>query len=333
MTREPAVVSVVIPAYNAERYIERALVSCLCQTHVELEVLVVDDGSVDKTTDIVKSLAADPRVQLIELGANGGVSNARNAALDRATGTWIAPLDADDAMTEDRIALLVAEAERTGADLVHDDLLLLRDGEEFPFATLTESTGGRIDPTIAVDLDELIDCEVGGRSSYRLGLTRPLIRRSFIETNTIRYDPALRVGEDYRFYMECVLAGATWVQIPGAHYVYVQRDGSATSSAQVPALEAKLRACAELVRRPQLDSAQRVSLLRYYRNLRSLLAYQRVVEPAKAGHVGSTLAAALQNPRFARRMGTELPAVVKRRWAYHVRHDEHAFDMLSDSSP
>ena len=59
MTREPAVVSVVIPAYNAERYIERALVSCLCQTHVELEVLVVDDGSVDKTTDIVKSLAVD----------------------------------------------------------------------------------------------------------------------------------------------------------------------------------------------------------------------------------------------------------------------------------
>lgn len=120
--------------------------------------------------------------------------------------------------------------------------------------------------------------------------------------------------------------------MPGAHYVYLQREGSATSAAQVPALEAKLRACAELVRRPHLDSAQRVSLLRYYRNLRSLLAYQRVVAPAKAGQVGSTLAAALQNPRFARRMGTELPGVVRRRWAYHVRHDEHAFDMLSDSS-
>ena len=216
---------------------------------------------------------------------------------------------------------------------MHDDLLLLRDGEMLPFATLSGPTGGRIDPTAVVDLDELIDCEVGGRSAYRLGLVRPLMRRSFLETNAIRYNPALRVGEDYCFYLECVLAGARCLQIPGAHYVYVQRDGSATSSAQVPTLEAKLRACAGLVRRPHLDSAQRASLLRYYRNLRSQLAYQRVVEPAKAGQMGSTLAAALHNPRFARRVGTELPGVVRRRWAYLIRRDEHAFDMLPEPSP
>ena len=59
-----------------------------------------------------------------------------------------------------------------------------------------------------------------------------------------------------------------------------------------------------------------------------MLAYQRGVEPAKAHHLGGAIGAALRNPRFVQRVGREVPALVRRRWAFHVRHEVHALDML-----
>lgn len=89
-------VSVVVPAYNAEGYITETLKSVLSQTYQNLEVLVVDDGSQDKTPEIVRSLTAqDCRVKLIQQ-ANSGVSAARNLAITHAKGEFIAPVDADD---------------------------------------------------------------------------------------------------------------------------------------------------------------------------------------------------------------------------------------------
>ncbi len=326
------VVSVVIPAYNAGAYVHAAIESCLRQSLVDIEVLVVDDGSIDDTASVVRRCTSDSRVRLIELGVNRGVSAARNAALGHATGVWIANLDADDSMTDDRLSVLVAAATRTGADLLHDDLFLVREGDTDPYATLTESTGSPVSVISSVDLNRLIDCEVGGSSRYRLGLTRPIFRRAFIEAHNIRFDPTVRVGEDYLFYLECVLAGATWLQIPSAHYRYLQRAGSATSASQVSTLEAKLRTCTRVLARPTLRPSERASLSRYQCNLVSLLAYQRVVEPAKAGDVGRAFGAAFRNPRFMPRLCREIPEVLRRRWALYVRHDTHALDMLPSPS-
>jgi glycosyltransferase involved in cell wall biosynthesis len=89
-------VSVVIPAYNASRTIEETLRSVLRQTHRNLEVLVVDDGSSDDTPKIVEALAAeDGRVRLLRQ-ANAGVAAARNAGIAASSGEFIAPIDADD---------------------------------------------------------------------------------------------------------------------------------------------------------------------------------------------------------------------------------------------
>lgn len=321
-------VSVVIPAYNAATTVGAAIDSCLRQHLRDLEVLVVDDGSTDATVDVVGSRLDDPRVRLIELGENRGVAAARNAALDAAAGTWIATLDADDWMTDDRLDVLVAAAVAAGADMVHDDELLVRDGETEPYSTLYRSSGLTLTEPRVIDLDLMIDCETGGRLAYRIGLAQPLLRRAFLEAHGIRYDERLRVGEDYLVYLDCVLAGARWIQVPTAHYAYVQRAGSATSGSQVRTIEGKLRVCEEVLARPALDASQRASLTRYRANLRSLLAYQRVVEPAKQRRPGAALRAAITNPRFLLRLGEQLPAVAKRRWAYHVRGDEHALDML-----
>lgn len=89
-------VSVIIPAYNAEKYIEKTLKSVLSQTYPTLEVLVVNDGSQDKTAEIVKFFAQnDNRVILLQQ-TNAGVAAARNLAIEKSRGEFIAPIDADD---------------------------------------------------------------------------------------------------------------------------------------------------------------------------------------------------------------------------------------------
>ena len=325
-------VSVVIPVYNGVHHVGAAIESCLRQTLTNIEILVVDDGSDDGSAEIVRRYLQDPRVALIQLGANQGVSTARNVALDRAAGTWIATLDADDTMSEDRLERLVGAAEDSGADLVHDDLYLVYDGDIVPYSTLNGSTGYVVRPDAAIDLEEMIESEVGGRSRYRLGLTRPIMRRAFLDEHKICYDARLRVGEDYLLYLECVLAGAIWLQIPTAHYVYCQRAGSAVRTAQVPVLEAKLDACNRLLHRSTLGYGQRRQLLHYRHNLETMLAYQRVAEAAKAGHLATAMFWACRNPWFLARLGSEVRGLVRRRWNYHLRHDAHALDMLPPPS-
>lgn len=92
----PFLVSVIIPAYNAETFIERTLRSVLAQTYQRLEVLVVDDGSSDNTVSLVCMIAKqDHRVHIIQQ-ANLGVAAARNRAIQESKGDLIAPIDADD---------------------------------------------------------------------------------------------------------------------------------------------------------------------------------------------------------------------------------------------
>ncbi|MDF0551858.1 glycosyltransferase family 2 protein [Kamptonema sp. UHCC 0994] len=89
-------VSVIIPAYNAEKFIEETLKSVLAQTYPQIEVLVVDDGSQDRTPEIVEKIAQkDPRVQLLKQ-PNAGVAAARNLGIQKSIGEYIAPIDADD---------------------------------------------------------------------------------------------------------------------------------------------------------------------------------------------------------------------------------------------
>lgn len=96
LTTDSPLVSVIIPAYNAEALIERTLASVCAQTYDNLEIIVVDDGSRDRTTEIVRNWEQrDSRIKLI-IQANAGVAAARNAAIHNAKGEFIAPIDADD---------------------------------------------------------------------------------------------------------------------------------------------------------------------------------------------------------------------------------------------
>ncbi|ESA32849.1 glycosyl transferase family 2 [Leptolyngbya sp. Heron Island J] len=134
MSHDNPLVSVVIPAYNAEQFIERTLVSVLNQTYGHLEIIVVDDGSCDRTADIVQTLARqDERIILLQQ-ENAGVAAARNTGIHHAQGTFIAPLDADDIWYPENIAQQLDCLQQGNSslglcyawtvDIDHDDQLL-----------------------------------------------------------------------------------------------------------------------------------------------------------------------------------------------------------------
>ena len=101
-------VSVIVPAYNAEVFLEETLLSAVRQTYEPLEIIVVDDGSTDRTVEIVRGIMArDRRVKLVQQ-ANAGVAAARNLGLREARGSLIAPLDADDLWKPTKIERQVA---------------------------------------------------------------------------------------------------------------------------------------------------------------------------------------------------------------------------------
>jgi glycosyltransferase involved in cell wall biosynthesis len=96
MQTDLPLISVIVPAYNAEAFISRTLQSILAQTYQKLEILVVDDGSQDRTAEIVESfIQKDNRIVLLQQ-ANAGVAAARNLAIEKSRGEYIAPIDADD---------------------------------------------------------------------------------------------------------------------------------------------------------------------------------------------------------------------------------------------
>ena len=104
-------VSVVIPCYNAEAFLPETLGSVCGQTYRELEILVVDDGSKDRTADIAREFAArDPRVRLVQK-PNGGLSSARNFGIDHATGKYLSFVDGDDLWVPTKIEKHVAHLE------------------------------------------------------------------------------------------------------------------------------------------------------------------------------------------------------------------------------
>ena len=98
-----AMVSIIVPAYNAEKYVEECMKGILSQSFRDWEMIVVDDGSTDQTPELVDHFAKDDdRIRVIHQ-KNGGVGKARNTGQDAATGVYIAFVDADDVLPVDSL--------------------------------------------------------------------------------------------------------------------------------------------------------------------------------------------------------------------------------------
>ena len=129
----PELVSIIIPCYNAEKYLNQAVDSALAQTYPHCEVIVIDDGSTDGSLEILKKYH-----QLIrwETGPNQGGCAARNRGLEIANGEWIQFLDADDMLHPEKIATHLSLAQKHDAFVINSLVYLLKEEEKEPWAFL-----------------------------------------------------------------------------------------------------------------------------------------------------------------------------------------------------
>lgn len=199
MSKDP-LVSVVIPVYNGEAFVERALDSVLSQRHANVEAVVIDDGSTDGSGALLDARAAsDARVRVVHQ-ANAGLSAARNAGIAHARGAYLAFLDADDWLLEHKIEhQLAAFAAHPDADLVYSDYEKVRDEDGATFA-VPRGVPPRPFPELLV---------------YRNWFAPmvPLLRRELVE-RVGPFDPTFRAAEDWDFWYRCALQG-TFAYAPG----------------------------------------------------------------------------------------------------------------------
>ncbi len=127
--RRAPLLSVVVPVHDVEEYVAETLASILGQDHRRLEVVVIDDGSTDRSGDIADSVAAgDDRVRVVHTD-NHGLGAARNEGVRHATGELLAFADSDDVLPPGAYSTMAARLRRSGADLVTGDVARLADGE------------------------------------------------------------------------------------------------------------------------------------------------------------------------------------------------------------
>lgn len=121
-----ALVSIVVPVYNGAKYLERSLDSLINQTLQDIEIVVVNDGSVDNSIEIINEYAArDSRIKIIDFGLNKGLYEARVSGFEASFGEYLASLDCDDYYALDAIEVMYREALKNDADVVSGDLFLV----------------------------------------------------------------------------------------------------------------------------------------------------------------------------------------------------------------
>jgi succinoglycan biosynthesis protein ExoO len=212
-------VSVIMPTYNSLRTVDRAIDSVLAQTHGEWQLIVVDDASTDATIQRImeRRRGHEEKIVLIRCQENSGPAAARNRGLARCDGDWIAVLDADDAWRENRLEALLKKARQAPADSVCDNLLGFDDhlGKE------TEPLFARL-PT---RLDIVVAVAPTYAGTYNLGYLKPIVRRSFVKENHIKYDEDLRTGEDLLYLLNLLIRGGRVMCLDVPLYIYTTPVG------------------------------------------------------------------------------------------------------------
>ena len=193
----PPAVSIIVPVYNAERTVGRCIESILNQEYTDFELLLVNDGSTDASGSLCDGYAAkDARIRVIHK-KNGGVSAARNTALDLAQGTYLQFLDSDDWLTPDATSSLVRAAEDTGCDLIVADFYRVI-GERV-------SQKGDIDEDGVMTREEYAAHMMENPADFYYGvLWNKLYRRAIVEAHHLRMDPEISWCEDFMFNLEYV---------------------------------------------------------------------------------------------------------------------------------
>ncbi len=212
-------VSVIVPVYNAEKYLTECIESVLAQDYENVELILVDDGSTDRSRDIYEKYATEHGKIKICRQKNSGPAEARNNGIRQATGEYLVFADADDYLADASvISKMVEKLQKTNADIVIGNYMRLWDG------TLLPAMGNRAFCETPVDggAFRFQGFFSVGTLSYLWG---KCYRASFLKEHQL----CLRdfsYGEDKLFNMSCYVKGASYAFIDDSVYVYRKNDDS-----------------------------------------------------------------------------------------------------------
>lgn len=210
-------ISVIVPVYKAEKYLHRCVDSLLAQTFTDFEVLLIDDGSPDRSGDICDEYAKrDSRIRVFHK-QNGGVSSARNYAIERALGKYITFVDSDDWLDSECLDECVKEIESNSLDLLQFSYRAVSvDGD-----VLMEKVLG----TSKKDLKEYL------RTPFIVTVWGTFFKASIIRDNRLRFDTNLKLAEDQLFLMQYMIVSQVFKSITGVYYNYfINQEGAVKNS-------------------------------------------------------------------------------------------------------
>lgn len=216
-------ISVIVPVYNGEKLLPKCMEHLLGQTYQDTEIILVNDGSKDGTGALCDGYAAaDSRVRVI-YQENQGVSRARNAGLDAATGKFVAFVDADDYVELDFLEHLHRNLVESGADMASCDYqeVIQADvrGTNIPFVAECRLMTNKAD---------YFEDMVTTREAYWSTITAKLYRRALI--GDTRFNAPFRYGEDHVFLFDLFSKAPKVHQDTYKGYYYVRNESSATLS-------------------------------------------------------------------------------------------------------
>lgn len=212
-------ISVVIPMYNAEKYVEKCLNSLLKQTYKDLEIIIVNDGSKDNSQTICERFAEqDKRITLINT-ENRGAGSARNTGIEVAKGEYISFIDSDDYVCPDYYERLLHMLEKAGADIAigkyqriseHDEMKFINSGEVKECTNLEELL-----VLYGEDEDRYINAVL---------VTNKLFKRELFEEN-VRFPIGRLIDDEFIIY-KLIYKSKKIVYTDDVMYAYVQSDSS-----------------------------------------------------------------------------------------------------------
>lgn len=212
-------VSVIIPVYNAEKYLRKCVDSVLAQTLKEIEIILVDDGSTDSSPKICDEYGKYSNVQVIHQ-KNAGASAARNAGMTVAAGDYIGFVDSDDYIAEDMYEKLYEKACKYSLDVVVGNFQTVKDGVKLSDGVIKMPADRVVERT---EIREILVSPVA--KSVTWFAVKSIFRREMLQENGIIFHSGM-LGEDALFNLEAMLCADTMYFVDVPFYFYEQTPNS-----------------------------------------------------------------------------------------------------------
>ena len=271
INEEYFLISIVIPVYNAEKYLEQCLNSIKNQTYKNFEVILVNDGSDDNSENICKSFSEEDARFKYFTKSNGGAPSARNFGLDNVTGDYITFIDADDWVDENHLEVLINNIKGNNSDMAVSSIKKFDMSNNFHFRMYSNQEKYLLNfekmskDELLVKLPKLILAS----NSYKIAVSK-LFKKELL--SDVRFDESIVYGEDLEFFFKLYLNINSISYIDEVTYIYRLHDESSSSKFGNLHMEQELA-----IYKKMYERIEELGLptIHYVNTLKNLLVYRK----------------------------------------------------------